>query len=221
MARTMTIAENRPQLSSVSFSSKRGSYYRMTVDHMWSSGRFFSRRGLWLWLTVDYSDHQADSSQGEDDDYGWQSTTVIIRQLLFKSRTMALADSWTDSDHQAEDLQVEDYGFGWQLNRQWSSGRRSSSRGLWLWLTVVHICRADSRSQWSSGVLLFKSRTMTTADSWTQWWSCSFFFKVYTMTSFNVWKFIGICRSGKECCIYTYRVQEYMVGDPVIILSPT
>jgi hypothetical protein len=91
-------------------------------------------------------------SNDKDHDNGWQSITVIIRQILFKSRTMTMADIWTHSDHQAEDLQVENYGCGWQLNMQWWTCSFSSSRGRWLWLTFEHTVIIRQK--------IFKSRIM-------------------------------------------------------------
>ncbi len=73
-AGTMRMADSRPQWSSESF-LKPGSMSVADSQPQWSSGIFFSSRGRWLWLTFEQ--------------------TVIIRQKIFKSRTMALANSWT------------------------------------------------------------------------------------------------------------------------------
>ncbi len=168
MTRTMEWDDSRPRWSSEIF--------LMTVimrqlcsndkDH-WNSWQLangdykkaFSKRGLWEWLTVDHSDHQAASLQIEDDDYIWLTIEHSDHHAALSSgRGLWLWLTVNHGDHQKSFLKArtmiirqlysndKDYGNGWQSTTsesvikartmrmadswiQWSSGRFSSSRG--------------------------------------------------------------------------------------------
>ncbi len=165
----MRMADSRPQWSSESF-LKAGTMAMADSRPRWSSASFLKAR------TMRMSDSRPQ----------WSSCSFLLR-----ARTTTMADSqlrWSSESFLKartmikRQLYSKDHGYGWQSTTATVIIRKLAVEttviiGSFVLMTKIKDM-SDSRSQWSSGMLLFKSRTMTTADSWTQWWSCNFFFKV-------------------------------------------